>query len=46
MQLAYDFFYRQGYGIYIYSAYASVFLVLFWYWLKPWIKWRNYKNKK
>ncbi|HLB42785.1 MAG TPA: hypothetical protein VJN02_08070 [Gammaproteobacteria bacterium] len=40
------FFYMDGYGFYIFSAYSSVTAFLFIQWLLPWCRWRKYLRKQ
>ncbi len=46
MQHIKDFFYMGGYGSYIFTAYASVAIFLFWQWLLPWRRWQKYLFKQ
>lgn len=41
-----DFFYMGGHGVYVFSAYGSVFALLLAQWFIPWQRWRHYKRER
>ena len=41
-----DFFYMNGHGIYVWSAYGSVLIFLVVQWFLPWRKWRQYLQRQ
>ncbi len=42
MNILIHFFYMNGYGAYVFSAYGCVILFLLTQWFIPWRRWRNY----
>lgn len=37
----FNFFYMNGHGYYVWSAYGSVFILLAIQWFIPWLRWRS-----
>lgn len=37
-----NFFYMDGYGFYVWTAYGSVLVFLLIQWFIPWRRWQNY----
>ena len=37
-----EFFYMNGHGIYVFSAYGAVFFFLALQWFIPWRRWRRF----
>jgi heme exporter protein D len=46
MKALYDFFYMNGHGVYVFSAYGSVLTFLMVQWFIPWRRFRNYLRKE
>jgi len=40
------FFYMGGYAWYVWPSYISVIAFLFFQWLIPWRKWKNYLRRQ
>lgn len=41
-----NFFYMDGYGIYVFPAYGSVLVYLLIQWFVPWRRWQNYLRRQ
>ncbi len=46
MTALHDFFYMNGYGYYVFSAYSLVIIMLAVQWFLPWRRWQRYKRKE
>lgn len=40
------FFHMGGYGLYVFSAYGSVVLLLAIQWFLPWRRWQQYRRSR